>query len=124
MRGTSQTPVTSTTPSIFFFPQVLTVDTHPCWGAGREDTIFDAVVRHYQSIAPAGTHFSHEEALADPDGPIGRMLRTCKYHQASTKVACFSFFCGLSERIGSRHSLSYLTLPSARLALPRPSAPA
>lgn len=67
----------------------------PCWGPKRGDTIYDAIMDHYNSQRAPGAFTA--AFIRDPDGPIARLLRSCRTHQSVTKVAMFTFFTGTNK---------------------------
>ena len=83
-------------------PQVSTVEGLPVWGAQRTDTVYDAIMSHYQAQAPSPGTFA-ASLLEGPDGPVARLIRSCPPHEGGTKVATFCFFLGTS-RSGVRWS--------------------
>ena len=83
-------------PHIPHIPQVSTVEGLPVWGAQRTDTVYDAIMSHYQAQAPSPGTFA-ASLLEGPDGPVARLIRSCPPHEGGTKVATFCFFLGTSQ---------------------------
>ncbi len=78
--------------------QISTVECHPVAGSPRKDTVYDAIMDHYQHQTAPGM-FNHN-LIRDPESPVGRLLRSLPPYGNSTKVATFCFFLGISSQVG------------------------
>ena len=87
------TLIESSDPHLF---QVSSIEGLPVWGAQRTDTIYDAVMAHYQAQTAPGTF--NGAFLKEADSPLARLFRSCTPYQGNTKVAIFCFFLGTSHQ--------------------------